>query len=172
MTEKPQPKLIFTTEFLVLLGRFHGAWCTADASIDLAIGKFLKLTPEQTHLMTAGVMSGPKCRLLADLIRRSDHQNKSKLLDALNKIRGEVKRDVLAHAYIRSSSTQVTFISRKTGSRYEARDYSFTLTEFAKHVKVLTQAAEDFDKALATTEAEFSEFIKAAMTTNSTLRSP
>jgi len=127
---------------------------------------FLNLPHEQTHILTAGMMSGPKFRLLADLIARSDHPNKGKMLGILNKIRGETKREVLAHAYLLSTKTKVTFLHRKGGDKYSAKEYSFGLQEFYDHVKILTQAAEDFDVSLGAPGQEVSDFVAAALRAN------
>jgi hypothetical protein len=91
------------------MGMFHGYWSSLDLTIDYAICQFLEVTHHQAHLITAGMMSGPKFRLLADPIGRSDHPKRDQLLGALNKIRAIQKRDVFAHSYIESFGNAVNF---------------------------------------------------------------
>jgi hypothetical protein len=166
MADHSKNKLIFNPGFLQLLGMFHGAWASVDMTADFAIGQFMKLPHQQTHLMTAGMAVGAKFRLLADLIGRSDHPKKSELLGALNKIRGETKREVLAHSYIRSSATAVTFLDRKGGGEYRAKEYPFSLLQFSSHVKILTQSGQDFEAALGADPKELRDFWDAAISAN------
>jgi hypothetical protein len=159
-------RLIFSDRFIHQLGWFFGAWTTFDMITDFAIGKFLNATHEDTHLLTAGMMWGRKARLLADLIKRTDHPKKSELLGSLNTVRGQVKRDVFAHSYTRSDENTVTFLNRKEGGGYQAVEYPFTLERFTAHVKTFTQASEDFAKALGASPQELSAFTKAALSLN------
>jgi len=75
------------TSYLQLLGIFHSNWSAIDAYTDFAIYQFLRVTPQQAHLITSGMVFGRKARLLGDLIRHSNDARKQKLMEAFNKIR-------------------------------------------------------------------------------------
>jgi len=79
-----------------------------------------------------------------------------------------VKRESIAHAYILSTPTTVIFLSRRSGGQYEAKKLKFTYEEFRDHVKILTQAGDDFEKAPGLTQEEFNEFSDAALRANNT----
>jgi hypothetical protein len=161
-------RLLFDPSFIHELGWFFGAWATFDLVTDFAIGKFLNASPEDTHLITAGMVWGRKARLLADLIKRSSHPNKAELKRALGVIQGHAKRDMLAHSYMRSDATTVTFVHRQAGSGYCATELTFTLESFRKHVKTFTQASVDFNNALGPpAPAEMSAFASASLSLNS-----
>src|SRR5262249_2400557 len=83
MSRKPN-LLLFRPDFVHELGWFFGAWSTFDMVTDFALGRFLNLPHQDTHLLTAGMVWGRKARLLVDLISRSSHPNKQSLLRALN----------------------------------------------------------------------------------------
>ena len=158
--------LTVSPEFRMALGTFHGAWCSLDMIVDFAIGKLLNLKPEQTHLMTAGMLYGAKFRLLAELLRRSDHPRKSELLGALNKVRNNAKREVITHAYLQASADRVWFLTRTRGGEYKASALGFGYQEFVDHVEIFTQAGTDFEKALGVTQDELREFWEAAVRAN------
>src|ERR1051326_8177509 len=86
-----------SNEFNALLDLFLGCWATFEMTTDFAIGKFLKTPHEQTHLITAGMMSGRRAGLLADLVGRSDHPRKAEILNAFDKLRGMSTKDIFVH---------------------------------------------------------------------------
>jgi hypothetical protein len=163
MAKKP---LARRPEFTQLLGLFQIYWSSLDLTIDYAICQFLKITHHQAHLITGGMMSGPKFRLLVDLIKRSDHPQRDSLRGALNKIRAIQKRDVFAHSYIESYQDSVTFLSRTVGGEYEATDHKFTEATFGAHVKEVAEVGMQFYTALGVTRDELQAFAKAALSLN------
>lgn len=163
MAKKP---LSQRPEFTQLMGLFWGYWSSLELTIDYAICQFLKITHHQAHLITAGMMAGPKFRLLADLIGRSDHPKRDELLGALNKIRAIQKRDVFAHSYIQSFENEVNFVSRKSGGTYEATKHEFTQASFEKHFLEFVEVSMKFYNALGVERDELQEFAKAALSLN------
>ena len=161
MTHEPK-WLAFDIKFTTIFGLFHVGWSVAESAIDYAIGQFLQLASEQTHLLTAGIDHGRKIMLLRDLIARSDHANRTELLRTLKIIQNESLRNVLAHSYIASDDKTITFIERRRGGPYSVKLYEFTLKEFRDHVRKFTQAAQDFEKALGFTREDLSGFLNAA----------
>src|SRR3954470_15790553 len=81
-------------EFNALLDLFLGAWASFEMTTDFAIGKLLKTSHEQTHLITAGMTFGRRARLLADLVSHSDHPRKAEILAAFNKLCGMSTKDI------------------------------------------------------------------------------
>ena len=153
-------------EFTQLMGLFHGYWSSLDLTIDYAICQFLKVTHHQAHLITAGMTSGPKFRLLADLIGRSDHPKRDQLLGSLNGIRAIQKRDVFAHSYIESFSDSVNFLSRTTGGTYKATKHEFTQSSFEKHILEMVKVSMQFYDALGASRADLQTFAEAALSLN------
>lgn len=149
-------------DYLIMMGLFQGAWASLELTTDYAVWKFLNVTPEQAHLITSGMMFGRKARLLADLIGRSDHSNKSTILGSFNKVRAS-KRDIFAHSYVWSDNNVVKFIDRQTGGEYRAKEHSFTLEQFKEHVLEFTLDVQEFYLALGATREEVNDFGNAAL---------
>ncbi|MGC2223198.1 MAG: hypothetical protein WA624_12935 [Methylocella sp.] len=92
--------LAFRDDYTQLMGRAQSTWAGLEVITDYAIGKFLKVTNDQAHLITSGLMFGRKGRLLADLIAKSTDPQKATILGTFNKLRGMSKRDMFAHSYL------------------------------------------------------------------------
>jgi hypothetical protein len=154
-------RLAHTKDFIEALGRFHAVFSVANVNVDIAIGRFLSLHPEQTHLITAGMMFGPKVRLLAGLIGASDHPQKAVLLGALGKMQA-AKREAIAHGYMWSDLTMVRFVERNTGGGYTVKTHDFTLDQFKAHTDNFIDNGYEFYSALGLTDEETNVFADAA----------
>jgi hypothetical protein len=166
-------KLALTAEFNHLLGLFFCQFTTLDLTIDWAVGEFLKTSPYETHVLTAGLMFGQKARLLTDLIKASSHTNRDKILAPLARLRGMTRREVFAHSYIWSDNNTVKFVHRTSGQRFEAKEYAFTWIEFNEHVLQVTKDITEFYKVLGVSDDELRAFAEAALSRSSrTNKSP
>jgi hypothetical protein len=110
-----EAKLGLTDEFNLWLGRFHGAWLSADLTVDYMIGRLLNLRHEQAHRLLAGMESGRKMRILDTLLRESELKKKALALKYLRKLQNESKRNILAHSFLWSDEHYVTFLNRTRG---------------------------------------------------------
>ena len=126
----------------------------------MGIRDLLKITNEDAHLITAGLELNRKATLLRNLLRRSDHPQKSKAIGALNKIQNDSKRNILVHSYLGGTPTTINFIERsKGGAVFHAKNHKFTFEEFQRHVDQFVeqganlQLALDFRTVIATTSA-------------------
>lgn len=160
--ENPDSSLALSQEFNQYLGLFHGVWSSVDLTTDLAICRFLNVTPKEAHLITSGMMFGRKGRLLADLVGRSDHHKKSEILGVFNKIRGQSLRDVMAHSYMRSNNDTVTFVERSTSGEFKIKEHKFSLQEFKEHVLKISNYAATFYEVLGFSSVDIQEFADAA----------
>lgn len=156
-----------TAEFNMALGWFYTAWASTEGTMDCAICRFLRLSPQETHLLTASMEHGRKASLLRALITRSDHKNKAALLSALNAIQNDSLRNVFAHSYIASDEKVVTFIERSRGGPYKAKEHHFTLDEFRMHVERFLLAAQAFEQSLNLVPLELGAFQYAALSVTS-----
>ena len=66
---------VHTKRFYGHFGRFYAVWSAAELNIDLTIGRILKIPPEQTHTLVAGMQFGRKAALLRSLLPKSDYKN-------------------------------------------------------------------------------------------------
>lgn len=152
------------------MGIFHTAFATVDFEVDFGICKLMNLSHHQAHLMTAGMMFGPKARLLADLLGRSGHPMRDALLAPFNRIRGNSKRDIIAHGYIYGDENTVTFLQRITSGEFTAREHTFTLPEFGHHVLKFVGDVQEFgtvfSEAYPYDADEPTAFADAAMSLN------
>lgn len=146
--------LALTQPFLTFLGLFYSTWSSIDLTTDYAIFKFLKVTPQQSHLITSGMMFGRKARLLVDLVRHSADPNKARILGPFNKLRGMAKRDVFAHSHVASTLTKVTFIEHATSGEFKAIKHTFTFQQFMDHAMSVSNHATDFYNSLSVTKEE------------------
>ncbi|MBX3505174.1 MAG: hypothetical protein KF895_06805 [Parvibaculum sp.] len=155
---------VYTIWTWIAIGLFQTLWMNVETLTDFAIGKFLKVSHEQAHLVTAGLMFGRKARLLADLVARSDHPRRSELLGIVNKIRGQTKRDVLFHSTIGASEdgTKLVFTHRDAGQSLRVVEYSFTKKEFINHLQLLMNLTMDLQSELPASQEEMDGFRRAA----------
>lgn len=154
---------IWEKEYHAALGTFHGMWSTIDVTTDFAIGRFLRVTYEQAHLITSGMMFGTKARLLMDLIHRSDHPKRKELLDSFGSIRGNSKRDIVVHGYQMSSNKRIAFLERSRGGNYTGTQHVFTRDEFFAHLDRLIEDGHKFYAALGASDDEMEAFVEAAI---------
>lgn len=152
----------FHPNFLAAMGTFYNAWSTAEITIEFAIGKFLDLPHDETHLMTASMEFNRKANFARVLITRSGDPKQGDLIKALNTIQNESLRNVFAHSFLRSTPTEIIFVERTTHGKYSAREHTFTVQAFKNHVRKLTEAASDFYIALGDVGEEFKTFCLAA----------
>ena len=149
-------------EFIFELGKFHGAWATIDVELDLAISKSLNLSYEDAQMVTAGMQFGSKIRILYNIIKRGNHPNKSKIIDALNTLRNKVKRNIVAHSYMITDEKTVTFIERSGAHSYEVTKHEYTLESFKDLVKLMTQTGIQLFEAVELSNSELQKFGEAA----------
>ena len=160
---KPVKVAGLADEFIRGLGYFFALWCTIDLTTDYAIGQFLGVSDEDAHLVTSGMMFGRKARVLADLISKSDHPQKAKMLSAFNKIRGTSKREIFAHSYLWSDDNRVVFHERSIGGDFRVIKHEFTIQQFLHHVAELAVESEKFYSALGATREQVTAFADAAL---------
>jgi hypothetical protein len=134
MVRPPESTLQRDRQFNLMLGMFYSAWTSTDMTIDYAIGRFLEISRKQTHVLTSGMMYGTKIRLLKELVKDSDHENKAEITYALNSLQNESKRNVFAHSYIVGDPNSITFVERTSGGPYSVRTHKFTLIQWNSHV--------------------------------------
>jgi len=149
--------------FLANYGLFHSVFGSLDVAVDLGIGKFLRLTAHETHLLTTGVDFGRRLQLLIGLAEHHNHPNKKAIISALKKIQDEAKRNAFAHSFLSSDETTVTFIYRHRERPLEAKRYKFTGPEFQKHVYAFIEAAQAYQTALGVTGEEYRDFADAVI---------
>ena len=93
-------EMVFDQNFVWFLGAFFGTWATLELVASYGIGKFLRISHEEAHILTSGMEFGRKAMLLRNVVRRSDDPKRAQILGAVGKIQNESKRNVLAHAFI------------------------------------------------------------------------
>ncbi len=165
MPELPLP-LILSQEYTQMLGTFYSNWSAIDLFTDYAICQFLHVTPEQSHLITSGMMFGRKAKLLDDLLRHSNDYRKKNIYPPFNKIRA-AKRDLFAHSYVGSNATSVFFLERSISGKYSAKKHTFTMQEFGAHVKEIATAAREFFYALDVSLQDLDAFAETALSLKS-----
>lgn len=163
MTENRPFLAALDDRFLLMLGYFHAMWATLDLALCYGIGKFLGLKAEECHVLTSGMEFGRKLTLLRNLVYRSDHLHKTKIMALLGKIQNESKRNVFAHSFIISDQKTVTFIERSRGGDYKVTRHNFTLKEFYAHVESLGTHAEELTHLIVPSYDEFQRFAEAAL---------
>ncbi len=156
-------RLALGHDFIILTGLFYQAWSACEVAIDMAIGKFLKIEPFQTHVLTSGMEFGRKARLLHELVKRSDHKRQGDIIRALNFLRNSTLRNVFAHSYMFTTEKTVTFLERLPGGQYKVRKHRFTLETYHDHVKKVVQVASEFEQVLGFTRSALTEFAYAAV---------
>jgi hypothetical protein len=162
------PDIKTKTEFYAAVGMFHVAWATIDLVMSYAIGQLLKISDEETHLLTAGMEFGRKATVLRNLVLRSSHRNKAKIIGALNRVQNDGKRNAITHGLMvfDSAGIGVTFIDRSRGGEYTATPHKFTYAEFTAHVSEFLNYTEELEVALDVKDVPFQAFARAAVSAN------
>jgi hypothetical protein len=155
-------KLATSDAFCAQVGRFYGIWSLAEITIDYAIGKYLKLPHEETHLLTAGTEFNRKARLLMALLKRSSEPKKADALAALKIIQNESLRNTFAHSFLAGTGNEVSFIERSRHGNYAPVEHKFSLSTFEDHVEKLYMAGMKFSEAIGATPEEMEKFSQAA----------
>jgi hypothetical protein len=157
------PKLGLNDEFLMWVGRFYGAWSSAELTIEYMIHKLLRISRTQAHHLLAGMEVGRKIRLLENLFQRSGHPKKDVLIGCLRKLQNESLRNEITHSLIWSDEHSVTFTNRRFGQKYEAKEYKFTMIKFRMHVAAFIDNGRIFFEALEIDYDDLQAFGKAAL---------
>lgn len=153
-------RLALKPEFTRGLGLFHSVHSSLDLTVDFAICKFLSVTPQHAHLVTSGMMFGPKVRLLSNLVGSSKDQKRNEIMSALRAITG-TKRDVVVHGYMWSDETKVRFIERSKSGEFTAKSYEFTLESFILFVYKYNSDANDLYHSVGATYDSIQDFANA-----------
>src|SRR5437764_795292 len=88
MTESKEP-LVVSGDFLYGLGTFYAGWTFVELLVTWALGKFLSLPHEETHILTSGMEFGKAANLLRQIVGRSDHENRSAILASLDRLQND-----------------------------------------------------------------------------------
>jgi hypothetical protein len=152
-----------SADFALKLGLFYINWAKTELIIDFAISKFLRISAEQAHFITASIDFGRRAQWLRELVRASDFLNKAALLGALNAIQNDSKRNIFAHSYLSSDDKRVSFIERMPFGEFSLRLHQFDAAEFTRHVDNIADHGMALQKALQATDEELDEFAEAAI---------
>lgn len=152
-----------TDRFYGHFGWFYATWTAMELDVDLAICKILKITPEQTHALVAGLHFGPKAALLRSLLPTSDYKNVPELKGFLTRLTKESLRNVFTHSFIASDEHTVTFIHRQNQTVYSSTGYKFKADDFVAHIKAFVELAYKFEQALGFSDKERGDFAAAAI---------
>jgi hypothetical protein len=155
-------KMGLSDSFLSDLGHFFGLWAALEATIDYMIGSLLKISHEETHILTAGMEFGRKADLLRAFLARSSHKEKDRIGPLLTIIQNEARRNIFTHSMISSNADLVTFTHRKVQGAYSTTEITFTGPEFNRHVCTITRYMMDLHSLLDIDENDFQAFGKAA----------
>jgi hypothetical protein len=157
----PPQALAHTPDFQRALGNFFVAWAHVELLTSYAIGKLLKISDEEAHVLTAGMEFGRKARLLRNLAYR-DETHRRGIMSALNKLTKDLKRDVFAHSYLLSNPQTATFVDRARGGDYDVTPHQFTRETFVAYVNRFHDAGHELEAAIDALPSRLDEFANAA----------
>ncbi|WP_422009014.1 hypothetical protein [Reyranella sp.] len=162
MDEERKKRLLKTVPldplFLGLYGAFHSAFGSLDVTIDIGIGKLLKIGIEETHIITTAIDFSRRAQMLSDLVALQNHPQKAAILSAIKTIQNEAKRNAFAHSYLSGNEDTVTFIHRHRENTLKPKRHTYSRESFAAHVGVFMKAASDLQEALGISNDDFSAF--------------
>jgi hypothetical protein len=148
--------------FREALGTFYGTWASVEITMDWAIGKFLGLPHEETHLITAGLEFGRKAILLRALVARSDRKNKGEIIKHIKTIQEDSKRNIFAHSFMRSEEKRAIFVERSNHGKFSVKKHEFEPESFIAHVRQFIESAKLLEQELGLTREEIQAFADAA----------
>lgn len=163
MKNSPQRLLHDDYHFQRWVGAFAVKWGMAELAVSFAIGKYLSLNYEDTHLLTANMPFNRKATLLRATIKKANPDNVSVVLGALKTIQNS-NRNTLFHGFILSDEKRVTFVEVDLGKTFSAKGHSYEFDGFKEHVSRFYDALDAFLKAVgARPTVELKEFGYAAL---------
>ena len=164
--EEPKEPLVLNEHFLYSLGTFYAGWSFVELLVSWAIGKFLSLPYEETHILTGGMEFGKAANLLRQVVSRSDHKNRGAILAALGKLQNDSKRNVLAHSFLVHQADKIVFLERPRGGKFKLERHEFGLFEFSDHVSSMLSHSNTFRDAVGITDDDLNAFGNAGLNLN------
>jgi hypothetical protein len=162
MRPDPSKELVFHRDFVWFLGAFNATWASLELISSYGIYKFLKITAEETHILTSGMEFGRKLTLLRNLVYRSNDHKKKDIIRLVSKIQNESKRNVFAHSFIISGPDTVTFVERSRGGDYAVTRHTYSLKSWADHCCAVARYASQLEQSLGVDKSELHSFAQAA----------
>jgi hypothetical protein len=151
----------FPPGFIETLGHFHCIWLMFDVTLDFAIGYFLAIDFEETHILVSGLEFGRKLRLLVELLKRSKHDKKDILIESIKTIQAS-KRDIITHSYIASNTTNISFVYKSRGE-FKSGRLEFHIDDFTNHVAKIIQATQRFQNSLGVSDETIGHFANTVL---------
>ncbi len=121
----------------------------------------MRINADETHLLVSGMEFGRKLRFLVELLKRSDHPKKSMLIESIKTLQSS-KRDIITHSYIKSNSTNITFMYRSRGD-YKSGELEFHINDFENHVGEMALASQKYQNAFGASFDDLTAFAEAVL---------
>lgn len=145
-------------------GLFMIAWSVLDSTVQAAIGKQLKVSPQKTLIVTTGMQFRQRVGVLCSLLRLdgTDHSETLKLLQRAEK---NARRNMLVHGHIIVGTPgQLRFI--KTSAAEEglsAKSVSFTAGDLQKHILLTNATTEKLQALLGVSDSDIQLLVDEAV---------
>jgi len=151
------------------IGVFHIVWMTLELTIDIAIGKFGRLTPEVAHRETNGRTFKDRVKRLNVLLRKKGGSESARqILECL--VYGSM-RNIIAHSFVSSlENGVVVFVYRTQRKPTDAEKHCFTIDDFDQHIALLHSASVALSRHLNITDDDQVKFISAGVVDDASSR--
>ncbi|MGB6490498.1 MAG: hypothetical protein WBF10_03480 [Methylovirgula sp.] len=179
MSKMPQPGLTAYHYFFLQYGQFLAVWNSFDVLVEIAIMRALRLSVEESCILSGALGFGAKSNVLLALLNRSpEEKQKVQLITEAIQV---AERNGFAHGFISVSADSETFtlVRREVKGSLEVKPKAFSALQMQKHLFVFmgkfAQAQQAFsisDDDLIKYQREVESFAKAHPTPKSSSPRP
>lgn len=148
-------------QVIFALGHYHIAWSVAEALIEVAIAKLLRLGPTEGSIVTAGLMFVGRAKILEALLARKEGGNK-KALRHLRSIMNRPDRVDLTHSVVMFHDEGLYFRRRKVDGELRSADIPYDWRGLMEKTAALSQTTMKLQQALDISDKAIHEFFQAA----------
>lgn len=143
------------------LGHFIVCFSLLDTTIEVAIGRLLKLDPVKSTIVTAGLQFKAKLMLLSSLLNL-DPKTHAKLITEIKDLSGKTDRNDIVHSVVATYGRNIEFLRRRVDLKFKARDIKHTPETLIELAADITQTGANIMKELNFTRHDLGLFLDTA----------
>lgn len=150
-----------TDSFLKDYGSFMALWCTFDLLVEIIIMRELRLEPQETSIICAGLGFGAKANILYSLLSRNDANADG--ITLIKRAQTVAERNSFAHGFLMYDGDLDTFkiIKREVKDTYQPKAKNLTNGGMSDHRGQFSRAVEAVSECFKITTDELNDYAEA-----------
>lgn len=144
-----------------LLGQFIQGWSMVEGTLEVAIGRLLKLEPLEGSIITAGLQMRAKSVLLQALLNR-DHEANAEPLKVVRQIQNFNDRNDMLHGIYRKTDHGIEFTRRRNDGYFRSETKTYSNSELIDACLKVAAFADDLQRLLGITHEMYGDYLNAS----------